>query len=171
MIWLWIFGAIVLLFGFVVAFGAPYVPSHRRDVWRVFEHLKIGNRDVVADAGSGDGLVLREAAKRGARAIGYELNPILVLLSRWASLRYPKVSVKLANFWFVRLPEETTLVYAFSVSRDHKKLARFMQTEADRLGRPLKLLCYASPFKDRTPIDTFEAYALYEFHPLHLSKP
>jgi hypothetical protein len=172
MIWIYIVGAIVVLFGFVVLFGAPYVPSHRRDVRRVFEHLQLDEKDLLVDVGSGDGLVLRAAARRGVkRAIGFELNPALVFISRLASLRYPQVSVKLANFWYVQLPKETTLVYAFSVGRDRKKLARMMQAEANRLGRSVKLLCYANPFTEMTPIDSFEAYSLYEFRPLHAKEP
>lgn len=170
MIWLYVFGALVVIFGFVVAFGAPYLPSHRKDVRRVFDHLKIGKNDVLIDAGSGDGIILREAARRGARAIGYEINPILVWISRLASLRSPLVEVKLANFWLIDIPNETTIVYIFSVGRDRKRLAAKIQAEANRLGRPVKLLCYANPFKDRRPDQTFEAYSLYRFRPLQPQK-
>ncbi|MEO6110119.1 MAG: hypothetical protein ABIP50_03870 [Candidatus Saccharimonadales bacterium] len=166
MIWIYIVGSIVVFFTFVVFFGAPYVPSHRRDIRRVFEHLKIGPKDLIVDVGSGDGIVLRIAAERGATAVGYELQPVLVWISRLASLRFPKVSIVLANFWRIELPPKTTLVYAFSVSRDQKKLAKKMQTEANRLNRSVKLLCYGSPLKEVTPDSTFEAYALYSFHPL-----
>jgi hypothetical protein len=41
-----------------------------------------------------------------------------------------------------------------------------MQSEADRLGRPLRLACYGSPFTDRKADQTFGAYSLYSFHPL-----
>ena len=86
---------VVLLFGFVVFRGAPYVPSKRRDIKRAFEELyPLDDSDTLVDIGSGDGVVLRMAAKRGAHAVGYELNPILVLVSRWLSRKYTTVTIR-----------------------------------------------------------------------------
>jgi hypothetical protein len=62
---------IFLFFGLVVFLGAPYVPSHRKDVKKAFEHFDINNSDLLVDAGSGDGLVLRIASSFGAKAVGY----------------------------------------------------------------------------------------------------
>jgi hypothetical protein len=98
--------------------------------------------------------------------VGYEVNPILVGISRLLSRRDAKVSVLLQNAWLANLPESTTIVYAFSVNRDEGKLIRLMQREANRLNLPLKLLCYGSPFKRMVAVDTFEAYHLYIFQPL-----
>jgi tRNA G46 methylase TrmB len=68
---------IVLVFCSVIIFGAPYVPTRRRDISTAFDKLyKVGAQDTVLDIGSGDGLVLRAAARRGARAIGYEINTL-----------------------------------------------------------------------------------------------
>ena len=170
MIWIYIIGAIVLLFGFVIAFGAPYVPSHRRDVRRVFTHLKVGRKDTIVDIGSGDGIVLREAAKRGARGVGYELNPLLVLVSYLISLGDKNIRIHLANFWNVQLPKETTIVYSFATLRDRKKLAQKIQAESNRLKRPIQLLCYGNPFEDRQPDESYEAYSLYRFQPLQSDK-
>jgi hypothetical protein len=158
---------IVLAVGFVVFFGAPYVPSKRRELERALDELyPIGKDDVLVDVGSGDGVVLRAAAERGARAIGYELNPIFVVLSRWLSRRFSGVSVRLANMWRVRFPSETTVVYAFAVSRDSAKLTRKMQKEATRLDRPLLLMTYGCKMPGMVPLRTQGAHLLYEFHPL-----
>jgi hypothetical protein len=166
-IWIIIFGVLIVLFGFVVVFGAPYVPSHRRDVRKLFDYLKLGAEDLLVDAGSGDGRVLREAGKRSARAIGYEINPILVIISRLASHKYPRVSTEFANFWHIQLPKSTTIVYIFSTRKDRRKLISKMQRETDRLGRPLKLACYGNPLGERKPDKALGAYTLYTFHPLH----
>ena len=89
--------AVVLLFGFVAFTGAPYVPSRRRDLQKAFDELyRLKKTDMLVDIGSGDGVVLREASRRGARAIGYELQPLLVLISRWLSRHDEKVSVRVA---------------------------------------------------------------------------
>ena len=73
----WIIGSLVVLVGISVFFGAPYVPSIRRDVRRLFDtEISLQPHDVVLDIGSGDGLVLREVSRRGAKAIGYEIHPL-----------------------------------------------------------------------------------------------
>lgn len=170
MVFMWIAGAIVLIFGFVVFFGAPYVPSQRRFVRKAFEELyPLGPEDVLVDIGSGDGLVLRQAAARGARSVGFELNPVLVLISRWLSRREKRVHIVLANFWMKPLPDDTTVVYSFGVGRDVKKLTRKLQYEADRLRRPLSLLSFGHQLPMK-PAGMREPYYLYRFEPLHSQK-
>lgn len=165
--WLWLIGGIVLLFGFVVFFGAPYVPSQRRYVKRAFEHLyPLSSKDLLVDIGAGDGLVLRCARLFGARAVGYEINPILYVITRWLSRNDEGVAVHLANFWTASLPDDTTVVYAFSVHRDGPRLERTLQREATRLGRSITLLSHGNPLPNQ-PLDAaFEAYYRYTFHPL-----
>ena len=165
--WLYIVGGIVVLLGFSVFFGAPYVPSRRRDITRMFDTLyPLTPQDVLIDVGSGDGVVLREAGRRGATAVGYEINPLLVAISKLLSRRDTKVTITMANFWSTEFPQATTAVYAFSVERDGTKLMNKLQSEATRLNKQLILICYGSPLLDVSVVRNFEAYHLYEFHPL-----
>lgn len=169
MLWIYIVGSIVVFIGISAFFGAPYVPSHRKDVKRLFDELTpVSEGDTVLDIGSGDGLVLREASRRGARAIGYEIHPLFVGIAKIASFGDEKVSVHWANAWIAPFPEDVTLVYAFAVGRDGRKLTEKLQHEANRLGRPLNLVCYGNALPDTEPIESFEAYHLYVFEPLHL---
>jgi hypothetical protein len=161
-----IVGAFLIIVGLGAAFGAPYVPSQRRYIKRAFEELcPIKSDDVIVDIGAGDGIVLREAAKKGARAIGYEINPILFAVAAYLSRKYDGVELRLANFWNAGLPDETTVVYAFSVNRDARRLTEKMQAHADASGRPVALLCLGSPLKDRSPDAALDAYTLYSFQP------
>lgn len=140
--WLWPAIAVVALFGLIVLRGAPYVPTKKRQLERALDSLyPLSDKDVLVDIGSGDGIVLRAAAKRGARAIGYELNPLLVLVSK-ALCRSPLISIRLADFWFVTLPRETTVVYTFGESRD---IARMYQ-KAARAARQHKKEIYFMSF-------------------------
>lgn len=157
---------VFVFFGLVVFVGAPYVPSHRKYVKRAFDHFGVTDADVLVDIGSGDGIILRIASSYGAKAVGYEINPILVVISKLLSLHNPRVTVLLQNAWLARLPQTTTIVYAFAVNRDEKKLVSLLQRESNRLHKPLKLLCYGSPFNHIEAVDTFEAYHFYIFHPL-----
>ena len=49
---------------------------------RMLDMARVGNRDFVVDLGSGDGVLVIAAAKRGADALGIEYDPRLVDLSR-----------------------------------------------------------------------------------------
>jgi hypothetical protein len=168
----WALGAIMLVFGFVVFRGAPYVPSHRRQVEKAFDDLyPVRKKDVVVDVGSGDGIILRLASKRGARAIGYELNPILVGLSRFLSRHDPNVRIYLSDFWLTSLPPDTTLIYGFLVTRDIGKMAQKLQSEANRLNHPLYFISYGAMISNRPKMKELGAHHLYKFEPLQVSEP
>ena len=169
---LWILAVIVLIFGFVVFRGAPYVPSHRRQVERAFDELyPLSDKDVLVDVGSGDGIVLRLASRRGARAVGYELNPILVALSQFLSRHDASVTVRLSVFWLTALPPETTVVYGFVVTRDIEKMARKLQQETDRLRHPLYFVSYGATIKSHPKLKELGAHHLYRFDPLQTKQP
>ena len=167
MILITVFALIVLIFGFVVFRGAPYVPSHHKEARGAFEGLyKLKSSDVLVDVGSGDGIILRIAAKHGAKAIGYELNPILVVISRFLSRKDKRIRVVLADFWLKNLPNDTTIVYAFTVSRDSKKLAEKLQKESSRLNRDIYLMTYGAPLKSKAELRKRRGHTLYQFSPL-----
>ena len=116
MLWIYIVGSIIVFIGISAFFGAPYVPSHRKDVKRLFDELTpVGEGDTVLDIGSGDGLVLREASRRGARAVGYEIHPLFVGISRMASFGDEKVRVHWANAWVATI--ETMSTKPFIIER------------------------------------------------------
>lgn len=160
--WLWVVLGLIVLVGFVAFTGAPYVPSKRRDVERAFSELyPLDSADVVVDIGSGDGVVLREVSRRGATAIGYEIHPLLVLVSRFVSRHDPKVSVRLANFWRTPLPKEVTAVYTFGDARDIKKMYAKVQQEATRLGKTIAFISYAFDVPGLAFDKTVGAHHLY----------
>ena len=90
-----------LIFGLTAFIGAPYVPTRHTDIQKLLrDELRLTNDDVVLDVGSGDGAVLQEVARTGAQAIGYEINPFLVLASRWRLRKHAKnVRIKWTNAW------------------------------------------------------------------------
>jgi hypothetical protein len=169
MIFVWVIIWIIFVtFGLIVFRGAPYVPSRCRYIEEALTKLyPLSKKDVLVDIGSGDGIVLRVAASHGARAIGYELNPVLVIISRLLSHHDARVSVKLVDFWLTPLPDDTTIVYLFVVTRDVKKIVKKMQTEAVRLNRTLRVISYGNRLGDMPRDEAVSGYHLYSFHPLH----
>lgn len=147
------------------------MPSHRLYLKRSLRELyPLTDKDVLVDIGSGDGIVLREAASLGAKAIGYEINPILVFISRFISRKNSLVEVRLADFWLSHFPNDTTVVYVFSVTRDMKKIQKLMQNEANILKREIYLISYGSGLDGIEPLKIIGAYSLYVFHSLQSDK-
>jgi len=62
--------------------GAIYVPTKPERVEKMIEFLDIKPGQMIADLGAGDGRLLIAAANKGAKAYGYEINPILVSAAR-----------------------------------------------------------------------------------------
>lgn len=169
MTWFWVVGGIIMLFGLVVLRGAPYVPSQKSYVRQALRDLyPLSSDDVLVDVGSGDGIVLRLAAECGARAIGYELNPLLVIVARFLSRRDDRVRVRLADFWLTALPDDTTVVYVFAATLYIKKMADRLQTETDRLQRPLRVIVHGNVFVGLKADKMLSAYRLYTFYPLQV---
>lgn len=91
---------IILCFGFVIIFGAPYLPTLKKQSYQALDLLQLKPGQTFLDLGSGDGRLLVWAAKNNLNAIGIELNPILFLISRIVTFRYRKqVKVIYGNFW------------------------------------------------------------------------
>ena len=167
-----IVGSVTLMFLLTALTGAPYVPTHRRELRRAFDSMRpLGKKDTVLDIGSGDGIVLDEVARRGAHAVGYEINVFLVLYARWRLRRYGnKVRTELKNLWTAPFPDDVTLVYTFGESRDIQKMYRKVQQEATRLDREIELLSYGFEVTGKTASKKQRAHFLYKVAPLHPSE-
>jgi SAM-dependent methyltransferase len=62
---------------------APFVTTPQEVVDRMLELAQVSTGDLLYDLGSGDGRIVITAAKRyGAKAVGFEIDPALVRLSR-----------------------------------------------------------------------------------------
>jgi predicted RNA methylase len=57
---------------------APYSPTPMDVVHRMLTFGKVGPRDVVYDLGCGDGRIVIEAARVGARGVGIDIDPALI---------------------------------------------------------------------------------------------
>jgi len=60
----------------------PWVPTPPELVDKMLDMANVTTEDVVIDLGSGDGRTVIAAAQRGAKAIGVELEPNLIRLSK-----------------------------------------------------------------------------------------
>ncbi|XP_041062341.1 adenine nucleotide translocase lysine N-methyltransferase isoform X1 [Carcharodon carcharias] len=115
----------------------PYIPASRKQVQNVMTLLK-GRSGKAVDLGSGDGRIVLEASKRGFHpAVGYELNPWLIRLSKfhaWRAGCHGQVSYMKQDLWKVDLSDcsNVTVFLAPSVI--------LPQEERSSTSRPLRIL-------------------------------
>lgn len=164
MIIIWIIvGLLVVSFGLVVLRGAPYVPTHRKQLKAAFSELyPVSKKDVVVDLGSGDGVVCLEVAKKGSGAIGYELNPFLALFSYLRLRKYQRTKILIKDFMQLSaLPTEVTVVYAFTTAHSIGPIGRKMQQWS--IGRTLYFISYGFLLPNASPLRSHGPMHLYQF--------
>ncbi len=160
MIWLVAF-VIVLPFSLVLFFGAPYLPTRRRQSLQALKLLGLKKGELLVDLGCGDGAVLVEAAKQGIRGVGYELNPYVYIIAKIRTWRYRKlVSVKMKNFWKEQLPGDTSGVFVFLLDKYMLRLDNKLSTE---LTKPANLVSYSFEIPGRKKQKTAGAMHLYQY--------
>lgn len=134
----WSLGLLVLVFCFAVFFGAPYVPTRQLDVEEIFNNLKLSEKTKFVDLGSGDGKLVLHAAKKGINATGYEINPVLWVISSYRLRGYKNANIKYANMWRADI-SSADVVFVFLATKYMKRLERKLSAE---MGKDAILVSY-----------------------------
>jgi SAM-dependent methyltransferase len=151
---------LILAYGFVLLFGAPYFPSLNRHVKAALDLLDLKKGQVVYDLGCGDGRFLKAAAKAGYSAVGYELNPFMFLYSWVTTRRYGRhVKVRLGNFWNADL-SRADAIFVFLLDKYMPKLDEKLSKEA-KSG--LKLASHTFKIPTKKPIAKKYGIYLYKY--------
>lgn len=124
--------------------GAPFVPVHSQRLKKAFDVLNLKPGQKIADLGSGDGKILIEAAKRGIKSVGFEINPILVFLTK-RKIKKQKLQnlafCKWQSFWKSNL-FDFDVVFVFGISHIMKSLEKKFEKE---LKTGAKAVCFVFP--------------------------
>lgn len=156
--------AIAVFIGYGILFGVPYLPTRKIWVRDGLELAGVSKCDVVVDLGSGDGVVLKLAAQRGAKGVtGYEINPVLTLISRLRLIRYRKITkIYCCNFLQADLPADTTVVYIFGVERIMDDVLKYLKAQKSHLQcAQLKIVSFAFDIPDLNCVATKNGMNLY----------
>lgn len=167
MIWYFIIvlAIVVLILSFFYIFpwffGAPYEGTSKKKIKKIIRLAGIKKTDIAVDLGSGDGRLVIAMAKKGAEAHGYEINPLLVYLSRrkikQAGLQ-KKAFIHWKSFWDVNLSKYNVIVM-FQFYTIMKKLQKKLGKEAKKSSR---IISYYWKFPDWKIIRKIENIYLYK---------
>jgi hypothetical protein len=167
MLWeiLWSLAAIIFVcFVFVVAFGAPFLPTLKSRAPDALKLLGLKPGQTLVELGSGDGRLLRLAAEQGIYAIGYELNPLLVMWTYLVHWRYRKyITIRLGNFWHHKFPEADG-IYTFLLDPYMPKLDKKITQE---ITKKVKLVSFAFEIPGKKPVKEINGMRLYTYNPKH----
>jgi 16S rRNA A1518/A1519 N6-dimethyltransferase RsmA/KsgA/DIM1 with predicted DNA glycosylase/AP lyase activity len=162
---IWLFGvgvACLLLFSFVIAFGAPFLPTLKAKTDDIFELADLKKGDTLLELGHGDGRILKAAAQRGIKSIGYELNPLLVVYSWLLCFKYRKlITIHWGNYWNKPL-DECDAIYVFLLNPFMPKLHNKIVQE---IRKPVKLVSFAFEITSKKPTREKGGLYLYTYTP------
>lgn len=154
-------GAVLIgLFGFVVFFGAPYLPTLTPQAEEALDLLSLKPGDHMLELGCGDGKLAVMAAERGLRVTGYELNPILAAIAWLRTRKYRgRVRIVCGNFWRHDLPSAQG-IFVFLLPKYMQKLDKKIMQE---FSNPVKLVSFAFEVPGKKSISGHKSIFVYQY--------
>ena len=149
MVWLALAALILIIcFSGVLLFGPPYLPTLSPQVEQALDLARLTRGQTLLELGCGDGKVLIAAAKRELQVVGYELNPLLVVVSWLRTRRYGRqVRVRWGNFLTQQWPPAEA-IFIFGLQRImpavDKKVMQYPH-------KPVKLVSFAFHIAGKEP--------------------
>jgi hypothetical protein len=155
-----ILAILIISFGVVLLFGAPYLPTLRPQIEIALQMADLKPGDTLIELGSGDGRVMLAAAKQGINVVGYELNPVLAAISWLRTLMYKKhTSIIWGDFWQKDWPEHQA-IFTFLLPKYMPKLdKKVMQSK----HKPVKLVSFAFEVPGKRPAAQKHGVFLYVY--------
>ncbi|MCD6225964.1 methyltransferase domain-containing protein [bacterium] len=157
-------GAVIfyLVYVFFIHEGPVYLPSSFSVAEKMMELAGVKKGMTVLDLGSGDGRILFAAAKRGARAIGYEIDPFLVLETRKKVKKMglqKLVRVHCQSFWKADF-NQADVIAVYLLPKYMEKLEKLLKK---RLKKKILVVSNFYRFPHQSPLLQKGRVILYEF--------
>jgi len=158
-----IVGSLIILVGFVVAFGAPYLPTLKKQTTEALDLLDLKKGQTLLELGCGDGRVAKAAAQRGWQVIGYELSPVLVVIAKLNTYKYRgQVQIRWGNFWRHDWPQSDG-IFVFLLDKYMKKLDKKIIQQRVQQGTRIRLVSFTFKIPDKKIAGKKEGLLLYEY--------
>jgi SAM-dependent methyltransferase len=151
---------IVFCFTFVLLFGAPYLPTLKKQQLLALQMLNLKPGQLLIELGCGDGGLLKRAAKVGIYGVGYELNPIMFLIAKLTTFRSRHlIKIRFGNFWYLDWPEADG-IYVFMLQKYmHKLDNKIIQSKI----KNVKVVSYAFKIPGKKVTRNKGALYLYKY--------
>jgi SAM-dependent methyltransferase len=132
---------------------APYVATPHDVVERMLDLAEVGAGDVVCDLGCGDGRIAIAAARRGARGIGFDIEPYWVERAREEAAR---AGVSERTRFEVRdasslVPAEATVVALYLVEWSTERIGERLISE---LPAGARIVSHSFSLRSPEPVRT-----------------
>jgi len=152
----------LLFFLFPLFFGAPFVPTSNLKLKDMFELAAPKPGEILYDLGSGNGKIVIEAAKNyGAKAIGIDINPLLVYFSRKRINKIKlgdKAKIYYGNF-FKKNISDADIVITYLLQWTNNKLEKKLLSE---LKPGARIVSLAFTFKNIPLVKFKNGLRLYQ---------
>jgi len=148
--------ALILVIFDIIWFFKTKIPFGRSNIKIVKEFLD--NLDltdkIFIDLGSGDGAIIFEAVKRGARGIGYEINPLLYYLSliKGKFLGYKNFKFYKEDFRKADI-KNADYIYLYLTPRALNEISDFI---FENCKEDCKIITFDFRFYGKEPIEIFK---------------
>lgn len=150
------------MFGFVIVYGAPYLPTLRPQINTALDMLDLKPGQTLLELGCGDGRVLAAAARRGINVVGFELNPLLVIIAKAYTWRYRKqVTIIWGDYWKQDWPPAQG-IFVFLLDKYMEKLDKIIIQKYD--SKKIKLVSFAFKIPGRKISKESSGLFLYTYN-------
>ena len=144
---------LLLVVSAVSARDVPFFPTKFPLVEVMLDLAQVGLSDVVYDLGCGDGRIVIGAARRGARGVGVELDPVLVKLSL-QNVREARVGelveIRQGDLFQADI-HDATVIAIYLLPQINARLRPKLERE---LPAGTKVVSHAFPIEGWTPLET-----------------
>ena len=117
-----------------IIFGAPFQPTSKYKIKKIIKLASAKKGDKILDLGSGDGRIVMSFAKKGLESHGYEINPLLVFISRRKIRKenlQDKAFIHWGNFWKENI-DKYDVIILFQIGYIMNKLENKIKKEAKK---------------------------------------
>lgn len=146
---------VIIFFAFSLYGGfslGPYVSSGKKKMIEMLDAADLPPNTKILELGSGDGTLCILAAKKGLRAHGIEINPLLVPWSKMMAAIagvQDRATFQLANLWGMRLPRDIDAIFVYGLPMS---LPRVWEKCRAELAPGTLVISHAFLFTDQEPI-------------------
>ncbi|MBI4458339.1 hypothetical protein HY633_05230 [Candidatus Uhrbacteria bacterium] len=155
------FGVFFATTAYGVLFGAPFLPTDKRNLDHMIALSELKPGDRFADLGSGDGRLVIAAAKTGAKAEGWEINPYLWLLARARAVFAgvgSRAEMRLGSYWWENF-SGYDVISLYLIDMQMPRMERKLQAE---LAPGARIVSHVFKFPNWKPVEKRGSVYLYK---------